>query len=234
MNATVRDVMSTGVIALKWDADFKQIACVLRKHRISACPVITDAGRVVGVVSEADLLYKEADPNPPSGLIRLWWKLGEESKVIAVTAARLMTSPAVTISPNASVVDAARVMQNRKVKRLPVVDADGQLIGIISRSDVLSVYERPDDDIRHEVLRIIAGEFGLPPDRFEVAVTSGIVTLTGFVRRADIALQVVARVRHTEGVVGTRDRIEVIDAEACATTPNRPPPRKRGLCALSP
>ena len=144
--------MTTRVIALKQSADYKQIVCALRENRVSGCPVISDAGQVLGVVSEADLLYKEADPDLPTGLIRLQWKLGEESKVTAVTAGDLMTSPAVTIHAGASVVAAARIMQDQRVKRIPVVREDGQLVGIVSRADVLSAYERPDEDIRREVL----------------------------------------------------------------------------------
>src|SRR5215469_15876627 len=121
MSATVKDVMTTSVVAVKRNADFKQIVSVLRRFRVSACPVINDAGHVVGVVSEADLLYKEAHSRMPAGLIRLRWKLGEESKANAVTAGRLMTSPAVTIHPDVPVEVAARVMQDRWIKRLPVV-----------------------------------------------------------------------------------------------------------------
>src|ERR1700756_1139959 len=128
MNATVKDVMTTSVVAVKRNADFKQIVLVLRRFRVSACPVINDAGRVVGVVSEADLLYKEANGRLPAGLIRLRWKLGEQSKVNAVTAGRLMTSPAVTIHPDASVAVAARMMQDRWIKRLPAVGGGGLLL----------------------------------------------------------------------------------------------------------
>lgn len=210
MNTTVGDVMTTRVIAVRRNADFKQIVSVLRKYRVSACPVINEAGQVVGVVSEADLLFKEADPNPPAGLIRLRWKLGEESKVNAVTAGQLMTSPAVTIHPGASIVVAARVMQDRRIKRLPVVTEDGLLIGLVSRSDVLSVYERTDSGIEDEVASdIIAGEFGLEPATFNVAVTSGIVTIGGVMDRQDRALELVARIRHVDGVVAVRDRIQV-------------------------
>ena len=213
MNATVRSVMTKRVIALKGNADFKEIAAVLSQYRVSACPVISDTGKVVGVVSEADLLYKLADANPQSGPIKLRWTLGEESKVTAVTAGQLMTSPAVTISPGVSVDEAARVMQNRRVKRLPVVGQGGKLIGIVSRADVLSIYARPDEEIRDEVVDvIIAGEFALDPDSFKVSVQSGIVTLTGPVERADIGLQLVARIRHAGGVVATRDRLSVPEA----------------------
>lgn len=206
MSTTVGDVMTTRVIAVRRNADYKQIVSVLRRYRVSACPVINEAGKVVGVVSEADLLAKEADPGPPAGLIRLRWKLGEESKVNAVTAGQLMTSPAVTIHPDASVVAAARVMQDRRVKRLPVVSEDGLLVGIVSRSDVLSIYERADSDILAEVRSdILAGEFGLDPAGFDVAVSSGVVTLTGPMDRHDWALELVARIRHLDGVVAVLD-----------------------------
>jgi CBS domain-containing protein len=210
MNTTVGDVMTTRVIAVRRNADFKQIVSVLRKYRVSACPVINEGGKVVGVVSEADLLFKEAEPGPPAGLIRLRWKLGEESKVNAVTAGRLMTSPAVTIHPGAPLGVAARVMQERRIKRMPVVTEDGLLIGIISRLDVLSVYERADSDIENEVCNdVIAGEFGLDLASFDITVTSGIVTLSGPAEQQDLALQLVARIRHVDGVVAVRDRIEV-------------------------
>jgi CBS domain-containing protein len=210
MNATVRDVMNARVIALKRTADFKEIISVMRQHRVSACPVVNDAGQVIGLVSEADLLFKEADPGTQCGSIRLRWKLSEESKVNAVTAGHLMTSPAVTIHPDAAVAVAARVMQDRRLKRLPVVTDDGTLIGIVSRADVLSVYERPDADILDEVrTAIMAGEFGLNPASFTVTVTSGIVTITGMLRDPDTALELVARVRHAEGVVAVRDRLTI-------------------------
>jgi CBS domain-containing protein len=214
MTATVRDVMTRRVIAVRRNADFKEIVTVLRRFRVSACPVIDDAGRVLGVVSEADLLYKEADASLPAGMIRLRWKLGEESKATAVTAGNLMTSPAVTIGPDVSVVDAARVMQNRELKRLPVVDEGGRLVGIVSRADLLSVYERPDADIWDEVTKSFIGEeFGLDPAEFDVGVSSGIVTICGMVDRRETALNLVARVRHGEGVVAVRDRLSCRETE---------------------
>jgi CBS domain-containing protein len=209
MGTTVADVMTTRVIAVKRNADFKQIARVLRQFRVSACPVINDAGRVVGVVSEADLMYKAADCELPAGLIRLRWKLGEESKITAVTAGQLMTSPAVTIHADAPVQVAARTMRDRRLKRLPVVGKDGELIGIISRADVLSVYDRPDADILAEVAHVVASEFATTPDDFRADVSSGVVTLTGSVARQETALELVARLRHIEGVVAVRDRLAV-------------------------
>jgi len=212
MSATVGDVMTTRVIAVNRSADFKQICSVLRQYRVSACPVINDAGKVVGLVSEADLLYSVADPTPPWALIRPRWKLAEESKFNAVSAGELMTSPAISIQPAAPVDVAARVMQDRRVRRLPVVSRDGVLIGIVSRTDLLTVYERPDPDIRDEIVtEIIAREFSLDPAEFEVAVISGVVTLAGPLARLDTALALLARVRHAEGVVAVRDRLNMAE-----------------------
>jgi CBS domain-containing protein len=207
MSATVKDVMTTSVVAVKRNADFKQIVSVLRRFRVSACPVINDAGHVIGVVSEADLLYKEAaNGRVPAGLIRLRWRLGEKSKANAETAGRLMTSPAVTIDPGAPVAVAAKVMQDRWIKRLPVVSEDGLLIGIVTRSDVLSVYERPDDDILAEILTgVIAAEFGLDAGAFDVCVTSGVVTISGLMRQPRAALELVARLQRVDGVVAVRN-----------------------------
>ncbi len=207
MNATVRDVMTTRVIAIPEDADFKQIAHMLAKFRVSACPVVSDSGAVVGVVSEADLLFKPAEPDLPVGLTRLRWKLGEESKATAVTADQLMTSPAETVTPETPVAVAARVMQDRRLKRLPVVDDENHLVGIISRVDVLSVYERPDAEILGEITELIAAEFGLDPADVEVTVTAGVVTLAGSVPEEKTALELTARIRHIEGVVAVRNRL---------------------------
>jgi CBS-domain-containing membrane protein len=209
MGTTVGDVMTATVIAVKRNADFKQIAQVLRRYRVSACPVIDDAGRVVGVVSEADLLYKAADCQLPAGLIRLRWKLGEASKTTAVTARELMTSPAVTVHADVPVQVAARVMRDRRVKRLPVVGTSGELIGIVTRTDVLGIYDRLDAVILAEVRDIVASEFAISPDDVEASVSSGIVTLCGSVPLQETAPELVARIRHVEGVVAVRDRLGV-------------------------
>jgi CBS domain-containing protein len=128
MGATVGDVMTTRVVAVHKDADFKQIVTALRRFRVSACPVIDEIGRVIGVVSEADLLYKEADPELPAGLVQLNWRLKEHSRASAGTAGELMTSPAIAIEPEAAVAEAAMAMQRKQVRRLPVVDEDGRLV----------------------------------------------------------------------------------------------------------
>jgi CBS domain-containing protein len=204
----VKDVMTGSVVAVRQNADFKEMVTVMRSRKISAFPVIDADGKVLGVVSEADLLLKEATPALPQGAIRLAWRLGQQSKANGTTAAEVMTRPAVTISQDATVGQAARLMQSRRVKRLPVVDHDGRLRGIVSRADLLSVYERPDTEIWDEVVKgVIIGEFALDELMFVVTVQCGIVTITGPVDKRAVALSLLATIRYIEGVVGVRDRL---------------------------
>jgi CBS domain-containing protein len=212
MRATVGEVMTRRVIALREDASYKDIVTALRRYRVSACPVIDEIGRVIGVVSEADLLYKQTDPEMPAGLVRLNWRLHEQTKATAMTARELMTAPAILIDPSASIRTAAKVMQEQRVKRLPVAGPNGCLVGIVTRSDVLSVFEKPDADIRDQVVKVILDEqLGLDPDSFDVTVSSGVVTIGGQVDRRDTALRLLARIRHAEAVVGIRDRLSYPD-----------------------
>jgi CBS domain-containing protein len=205
---TVKGVMTTSVVAVREEADFKEMVAALRTRRISALPVLDDANRVIGLVSEADLLFKEAGPALAHGLGRLTRMPKERAKAAGITAVEVMTSPAVTIGADAPVAEAAALMQSRRVKRLPVVDADGRLRGIVSRADVLTVFERPDHEIWDEVVKgVIVGEFRLDPEMFVVTVRSGVVTVTGSVDRRSGALEMLAAIRHLEGVVALRDRL---------------------------
>jgi CBS-domain-containing membrane protein len=128
--------------------------------------------------------------------------------VNAVTAAGLMTKPPVTIGPDEPVTRAARLMFDRRVKRLPVTSDDGTLIGIVTRSDVLSVYSRPDTEIQHQVTQdLILGTSPRDPDRFTVTVKNGIVTIEGTPETTRAGLDIISAVRHMEGVVFVRDRL---------------------------
>jgi len=211
MSSCVRDVMTKDAVAVRETAGYKDIVHVMRRRRVSAFPVVDSAGYVLGVVSEADLLLKEVRPEPFSGPFRSLLasgRRGERAKASGVTAAELMTKPAATISERASLAEAARLMYERGVKRLPVVDDSGRLAGIVSRVDVLSVFDRPDDEIRVEALKkVIAGDFALDPHAFDVTVKSGIVTVTGQVERHAIASRLIDAVGRIEGVVGVRDRV---------------------------
>ncbi len=210
MNATVKDVMSTHVMAVREMASFKEIATRLREQRVSAFPVIDLEGKVIGVVSEADLLPKEALEGTVPGVLSTLGRHREQTKITALTAADLMTKPPVTIGPDEPVSHAARLMYSCRVKRLPVTSDDGRLIGIVTRSDVLSVYSRPDAEIQREIIQdLIPGTFRGDHGGFSftVAVSDGIVTVEGTPETASAGRDIIEAVRHVEGVVAVRDRL---------------------------
>jgi CBS domain-containing protein len=208
MSSTVRDVMSTHVIAARESASFKEMAAMLRNQRVSAFPVIDDDNKVIGVVSETDLLAKEALEGTVPRTLQSMTRQRVQSQVNGVTAADLMTKPAVTIGPDEPVTHAARLMYNQRVKRLPVISDDGVLIGIVTRSDVLSVYSRPDAEIQHAVIQdLILGTYRFNPDTFTVTVKDGIVTIEGTPETTPAGHDIIGAVRHMEGVVAVRDRL---------------------------
>lgn len=209
MGTAVRDVMTTEVIWVEEDAPFAAMAAALRQYRISAFPVLNVNGQVIGVVSESDLLAKEAlaggDAGMP-GMIAGVLRHRELAKARGITARDLMTAPAVTVPPAATIEHAARLMYLHRVKRLPVTDADCRLIGIVSRADLLSVFGRSDEAIRADVLADVAANDTLAhPDTVAVAVRDGIVTLTGVPEPPTTGHDIVRRARHVEGVVAVRD-----------------------------
>ena len=209
MNTPVKDVMTSRVIWMEEDTPFTVIARAFEDARVSAFPVLDPAGRVVGVVSEADLLAKlalaDGDGDMP-GMIGGILRHQQVKKASATTAGELMTAPPVTVSPEDTVEHAARLMYLRRVKHLPVIDAEGHLAGIVSRADVLSVYTRPDADIRAEVQADVALSASAD-DQISVAVRDGIVTLDGVAHAASAVRDITRRVRHIEGVVAVRDRV---------------------------
>jgi len=212
MGATVRDVMTTSVVTVRADTPFKELAAALASSRVSGFPVIDQAGKVIGVVSETDLVIKEADqaghPASFAGLRRS----RDREKAAGLTAAQLMTSPAVTIGPDEPVQHAAFLMYDRAVSRLPVVDEAGHLVGIVSQVDVLGVFSRPDEEIRRDVTGRLAGHgFPVGPEHLRVTVRDGIVTLSGRSEAGQAGRDVIEAVRHIEGVVAVRDQLGPAD-----------------------
>ncbi len=218
MPATVRDVMTTRVVWVKKSAPFGRMAATLRGQRVSAFPVLDDDGKVIGVVSEADMLAKEALGSEPAGMpgmIAGMLRRREYEKARGTTAGDLMTSPTVTVTPDDTIERAARLMYTRRVKRLPVVDANGHLVGIVSRVDLLSVFDRPDRDIRREILdQVFRRDLSTDPASFTITVKDGIVTLKGIAETSEFGHEIVQRVRHVQGVVAVRDRLAYPRAEA--------------------
>ncbi|MEV0241503.1 CBS domain-containing protein [Streptomyces sp. NPDC050674] len=198
----VGDVMTYTVVAVGRGAAFKDIVRTMQQWKVSALPVLDGEGRVIGVVSEADLLPKEefrdSDPDRRTQMHRL----SDLAKAGGVTAEELMNAPAVTVRAGATLAEAARVMAQRKVKRLPVVDDEGVLKGIVSRADPLKVFLRTDEDLAEEVRReVVSYLFPAPLVPIRVEVQDGVVTLTGRIRDTRLVPVAARLIRAVEGVV---------------------------------
>jgi len=220
MHAYVRDIMTTGVVTVRPDTPYRTVAALFREHRVSGFPVTGDDGKVIGVVTETDLMALAA------GQRHRGHRRGHDPGDQA-TAGDLMSHPAVTARPDDPVQAAAAVMHKHRLQRLPVVDLDGRLAGIVSRSDVLSVFDRNDEDIRREVTQdVIADGFFTDPARFTVTVHNGVVTLAGAPGSAVLGASIVAQVEHLEGVVAVRDRFIYPDrsAPSAPSVPSDPAP----------
>jgi CBS-domain-containing membrane protein len=207
----VRDVMTAEVVAIGEDTPYREIVDTLAAHRISAAPVIDASRRVLGVVSETDLLHK----------IEFFGYGGERrvfegrrrrtarAKAAGDVARDLMSAPAVTARKDTPIAVAARRMEAERVTRLPVEDDLGRLVGIVTRGDLLRVFRRPDADIRREVVaevmrKVLAFEKGT----VRTEVHDGVVTLSGRVDRRSAA-QFAVRVAHlVPGVVDVVDSLD--------------------------
>jgi CBS domain-containing protein len=199
----VKDVMTADVVAVRADTSYRDLTAQLRTHRVSGFPVVDDEGKVVGVVSESDLLAA----GTPSAKHLAFHHHRQDPSAAAPAAADLMTHPAVTIGSDEPVRRAAALMSARRLRRLPVVDHGGRLVGILSRADVLSVFARPDEEIRREVIQdVITDGFFLDPAPFTVTVKDGIVTLAGPLGSVILGRNIIDQVGHLEGVVAVRDR----------------------------
>ena len=206
MSATVKDIMTTRVIWVRKDTTFREMAAALHEYRISAFPVVDEDRKVIGVVSEADMLTKAAvDEGIIAGLLHH----RDQAKARGITAGDLMTTAVVAVRPEDTVEHAAKLMYHRGVKRLPVTDESGRLVGIISRADVLSVFDRTDGAIHHEIVNdVLLSEFMVDPKTLNVTVMDGIVTLSGRPETDELGRRIIQRVRHVQGVVAVRDRLD--------------------------
>ncbi|MEU9482291.1 CBS domain-containing protein [Streptomyces decoyicus] len=187
---SVADLMTPHAVVVQRGTPFKEIAHLLDEYDITAVPVLDEDERPVGVVSEADLLRRQI------------------AKLGASTAEGIMTSPVVVARPEWSVVEAARTMEKHKVKRLPVVDDAGRLIGVISRSDLVRLFLRRDRAIQEEVLEeVLTRTLGVPPSAVTVEVADGTVTLTGTLEHENLAPIAVRLCESVDGVVEVVDRL---------------------------
>jgi len=195
---SVEDVMTSAVVTVDRLTPYKEIACLLAENRISSVPVLSDGWQVIGLVSETDLLTAQDGRARRSGTATL-------------TAGELMTAPPVTIGPAATISAATRVMTAHHVTSLPVTGADQQLIGIVSRRDLLSVFLRPDADILREVRHLIDEMPSRNPADVTVSVRHGIVTLSDPAqarpgRQQNLRPAAIRLIRAVDGVVDVANR----------------------------
>lgn len=206
MSWTVSDVMTRDVVAVGPDEDFKTVARLLHLHEVSALPVVDREGRLVGIVSESDLLAKERERGanrPPLGL-----RWSADGLAEARTAGDVMTSPAICIAPDASIPEAARLMHRESVKRLPVIDHNGDLLGIVSRADLLKTFTRSDESIRRDIIEeVLKKSLAIDPRTVRVDVFNGQVRLNGEVESKSLATLVVKMVQRVEGTVAVDSKL---------------------------
>jgi len=207
---TVGEIMTTDVLSVHETTGFKEIVETLAELRFSALPVVGDDGRVLGVVSEADLMYKvelAGDRTPPRLLQRKRERTAR-AKSGADIAKGLMTTPPVVIEAHETVATAARLMDTERIKLLPVVDRGGRLVGVVTRRDVLRQYLRADDEIRREVIdEVLVRALWIDPTDLVITVDRGVVALSGPLdRHSEIAI-VVNLVRMVAGVVGVLNHL---------------------------
>lgn len=210
----VRDVMTASVVTVDRITPYKDIARLMAEHRISGLPVLTMGRHVAGVVTEADLLRmadrdaRRARMSASVGKRTLWWRRGTRRR--GLTAVDLMTSPAVTIHPDSTIPAAARVMNTHRVRRLPVVDSDNKLVGMVSRRDLLATFLRPDAEIAAEVRELLDDLLHGDAARVTTLVRGGVVVLAGDAEPANgedlipVALRLIWDV---DGVVDVVNRI---------------------------
>ncbi|MFD8288470.1 CBS domain-containing protein [Streptomyces lavendulae] len=197
----VADLMSDGVVSVAPGTAFKDVANLLAQYDISGVPVLDGEDRVVGVVSQTDLLARAA-PGPRSS------EQGATATTGAPTAGDVMSAPAVTVHAEETVADAARLMTRRGVERLPVVDEEDRLVGIVTRRDLLRMFLRPDSEIRRRVTdEVLTGVLGVPDGDVDVHVVDGIVTLEGRVGRRSQLPALLGLVERLDGVVAVASRV---------------------------
>jgi CBS domain-containing protein len=211
MTRRVGDVMNTQPVSVEADVPFKELARTMAERLISALPVVDDECRVVGVVSEADLIVRDETFGRRPHVLEGRAVRTARRKTHALTAGDLMTSPAVTVRPGATLAEAAGLMRKHRVKRLPVCDGDGRLVGVLSRLDLVREFVRDDAEIAEEVAHVLRHELFIPPSDVLSQVRGGVVTLAGRLDLRSQVSMVVDRVRRIDGTVEVLNRLSWVD-----------------------
>ena len=206
----IGELMTTDPVAVGPETPLKDVAAILLEHRISGVPVIGERLEVLGVVSEADIIAKAAGPEDEGSRI-ISWLLGDRDvdtqKITARTAAEAMGSPAITVGVADTVPEAARLMTERGIKRLPVVDDEGTLIGIVTRTDLVRAFTRSDEEIAQELREVLVETLWLHEPDLDVRVQGGEVMLTGKMQRRSDAELLARLAQRVPGVVDVRSTL---------------------------
>jgi CBS domain-containing protein len=210
----VSDVMTTSVVTVDRITPYQEIARLLTEHKVGGVPVLMMGRQVAGVVTESDLLAAEdktaRDARLDAEAPARWRR--HKPRSAGLTAGTLMSKPAITIRPDATISGAVRMMNTHRIGRLPVVDSEGMLVGIVSRRDLLSVFLRPDADIAHDVGQVLEELPLADPKGIVVRVRHGVVNLSGPVkspsqRQQDLIALVLRLVWDVDGVVDVVNKL---------------------------
>jgi CBS domain-containing protein len=201
--------LTRDLVCARKDTPYKKLVELLATRRVSAVPVVDDRRHVLGIVSEADLLLKQEKPaRQLARVLSARRRRLERAKAKATVAAELMSQPAVTIGTEATLTEAARRLHAEGIKRLPVIDAVGRLVGIVSRVDLLKMFLRSDEELQKEIVEdVIFDDLFMAPNRFDVNVLDGVVVLQGSCERRSLIPTVVRAVAAVEGVVRVVNRL---------------------------
>jgi len=210
---SVADVMRDQVVAVRERARFAEIVAAMRRFHISSLPVIDAEDRVIGLISNYDLLLGDVAYGLGAahfGRFGRFIHRAARPDVAGRLAVELMSAPPVTVTAATPAREAAREMYRCRIHQLPVVDAaTGRLTGIVTRSDLLAMYERPDEEIRREILYdIIEHTLAMPPERFEVTAVGGTVTIRGRLERRSDTLRLAEAIAHVAGVITVVDHLK--------------------------
>jgi CBS domain-containing protein len=199
MSWKVADVMTADVVSVTPETTFKDCVEMLGVHRVGALPVIDPAGRLLGILTESDLLQKQEGKGGPPAFAR----------AAARIAGQAMTRATITVSPATTVTEAARLMQQESVRHLPVIDPDGRLLGIVARADLLKVFLRSDESIRREIdEELLPATFGIARGSLDLDVRDGVVHIAGVVDADQVKL-LPAFLERVEGVVAVASHVGV-------------------------
>jgi len=198
MSTLVRDVMTRDVVVARPGTGFREIVRQVEDKHVHALPVVDESGRVLGIVAESDLLLKEELTEGP---VRMPFQRRGRMRLAGTKAGEIMTSPAVTIDPDQTLGQAARLLHRRHIGRLPVVEKDGRLVGIVTRSDLLTIFLRSDEDLLAAVQEAIAAVEDAPSRTITATVDDGVVALRGSVPFRSQVVAVGDRVRRVPGIV---------------------------------